>query len=127
MWARNGPEEHLKRLIEVPQSEIVLKRNAGLKGFGGRQVTHISVDSVPKQTIIRLVQAALNELIRAKELMESREVPLICEDKRLATVERIHIERIIKECGGDIVQAAKILGIGKTTIYRMRKRQEPQP
>jgi DNA-binding NtrC family response regulator len=41
--------------------------------------------------------------------------------RRLAAVERHTIVKVLKETNGDRVAAARILGIGKTTIYRKLK------
>ena len=38
--------------------------------------------------------------------------------KRLDAMERYAIEEVLKETKGDKIAAARILGIGKTTIYR---------
>jgi transcriptional regulator of acetoin/glycerol metabolism len=36
----------------------------------------------------------------------------------LAAMERVALLRAVKACDGDVVLAAKALGIGKTTLYR---------
>lgn len=47
---------------------------------------------------------------------------------RLQDLEKAEIERVIKECNGNITQAAKILGMGRATLYRKlkAKRRKPQ-
>jgi len=42
------------------------------------------------------------------------------EDLRAArrAQERAHVERVIAECGGNQAEAARRLGIGRTTLYR---------
>ena len=37
--------------------------------------------------------------------------------KTLAEVERDHIQHILRACGGKVVEASKILGIGRSTLY----------
>jgi two-component system response regulator HydG len=38
--------------------------------------------------------------------------------RRLADVEREHVMRVLEACGGQQIQAARILGIGRTTLWR---------
>jgi len=38
-------------------------------------------------------------------------------DRRLATVERTLIERVLDECGGNRSQAARLLGLNRSTLY----------
>jgi transcriptional regulator of acetoin/glycerol metabolism len=47
--------------------------------------------------------------------------------QRLAAAERHTIVRVLKETNGDKVAAARILGIGKTTIYRKLKEYSLNP
>jgi DNA-binding NtrC family response regulator len=47
--------------------------------------------------------------------------------QRLAAVERHTIVQVLKETNGDRVAAARILGIGKTTIYRKLKEYSLNP
>jgi transcriptional regulator of acetoin/glycerol metabolism len=44
--------------------------------------------------------------------------------KKLAAVERAHILQIYKECGWCISKTAKVLGIGRATLYRKLKEYE---
>jgi len=39
----------------------------------------------------------------------------------LAEVEQRHVLAAVKHCGGEISDAAKVLGIGRTTLYRKLK------
>lgn len=41
--------------------------------------------------------------------------------RRLADAEREHVIRVLEECGGRQVQAARALGIGRTTLWRKLK------
>ncbi len=51
--------------------------------------------------------------------LSSLTVPAPFEDERsLRNLERQHIQRILLECGGNKTEAARVLGIGLTTLYR---------
>ncbi|MFH1144679.1 MAG: helix-turn-helix domain-containing protein, partial [Candidatus Eisenbacteria bacterium] len=40
----------------------------------------------------------------------------------LAQVEDLHIRRVISDVGGNLSQAARVLGISRTTLWRKMKR-----
>ncbi len=42
--------------------------------------------------------------------------------RSLDEIERTHIERTIRECGGNLSQAARVLDIDRTTLYHKLKR-----
>jgi transcriptional regulator of acetoin/glycerol metabolism len=42
----------------------------------------------------------------------------------LAEVERAHVLRVLESCGGNQVQAAQVLGIGRTTLWRKIREYE---
>ncbi|MBW7865591.1 MAG: hypothetical protein GX580_11895 [Candidatus Hydrogenedens sp.] len=48
---------------------------------------------------------------RETEALERREMPL-------SQVERGHIERVLRECRGNQAEAARLLGIGRNTLWR---------
>lgn len=56
-----------------------------------------------------------------------RGMPPEAEAPRLEAVERQTIVKVLKETNGDKVAAARILGIGKTTIYRKLKEYAREP
>jgi transcriptional regulator with PAS, ATPase and Fis domain len=41
----------------------------------------------------------------------------------LAEIRRMHVERVLEVCNGNRVRAAEMLGIGRTSLYRMLKRR----
>ena len=43
----------------------------------------------------------------------------------LAEVERRHVLRVLEQVGGNKVQAAKILGINRATVYRIVNEPDP--
>ena len=42
--------------------------------------------------------------------------------QKLDDVERAHIERVLKDCGGNHSRAARILDIDRTTLYSRLRR-----
>ena len=47
-------------------------------------------------------------------------------DVSLASVERAHVERILRVCGGCVSEAARLLGIARTTLRRKLRTWERQ-
>ena len=43
------------------------------------------------------------------------------QQRTLAEVERTHVEQVIRACDGNLTQAAKILGVSRTTLYNKRQ------
>ncbi len=69
---------------------------------------------------------AEREIIDYRDLPEALQAVVIGEpeendadDLSLATVERRHIEKVLRLTGGNRARAAEILGISRTTIYRL--------
>jgi DNA-binding NtrC family response regulator len=80
------------------------------------------------QFLRKLVECAPRELIvrfRAGPARAKASVQMI-DYKKLDFVIRAHVEKIIRECDGNALEAARILGIGKTTIYRYMKKWRPK-
>lgn len=44
----------------------------------------------------------------------------------LEHVKHLHVERVLEMCGGNRVRAARILGIGRTSLYRFLKRRQQE-
>jgi DNA-binding NtrC family response regulator len=63
-----------------------------------------------------LAPADLPEQVRAARPRDPEATP----DLREATAEfeRVHILRVIEQCGGNKRKAAKLLGLGVTSLYR---------
>jgi two-component system, NtrC family, response regulator AtoC len=65
----------------------------------------------------------LPERIRARAAEAEKEDPN--ELLPLAEVERRHVLRVLEQVGGNKVQAAKILGINRATVYRIVNEPDP--
>jgi DNA-binding protein Fis len=76
------------------------------------------------QRVYQLGQQACHRALESIGADDSEEQSL-----DLSTVERATIAKALARCQGDKLRAAKVLGIGKTTLYRKvaRYKIEPQP
>jgi two-component system, response regulator RegA len=62
-----------------------------------------------------------------REPGEADETELQLETPSLARVEWEHIERVLRECGGNISKAARVLGIHRRTLqYKLSKFPQPR-
>jgi DNA-binding NtrC family response regulator len=63
-------------------------------------------------------------------VLEVRDLPLAVGDaageepqaRSLAAMEKDHVARVLRDCGGNVTQAAKVLGIDRATLYNKLKR-----
>jgi DNA-binding protein Fis len=75
-----------------------------------------------------VLQASTQGVVDVMRTLEDRltavwlEAPCHSPQLSLAEVDRIHILRVLELCGGNRLRAAKVLGIGKTTLYRFLQR-----
>jgi two-component system response regulator HydG len=65
----------------------------------------------------------LPERIRSRAAEAQNEDP--SELLPLADIERRHVLRVLEQVGGNKVQAAKILGINRATVYRIVNETDP--
>jgi two-component system response regulator HydG len=66
---------------------------------------------------------ARGAIIRPEHLPEELRSPPVAPSAgegplRLADVERAHVLRVLERCGGSQPEAARALGIGRTTLWR---------
>ena len=94
-------------------------------------VAHVWPGNVRELTN-RVVQActlAEGSLLAARDFFPERTDMVSTEpslSRARATAEREEIERVLAECGGRVGEAAKRLGISRTTLWK-RRREESQP
>ena len=70
---------------------------------------------------VALVDGSVLDVEHLPEEMAARPaapVPPAMTLRTLAEVEREHVKRVLEECGGSQVEAARILGIGRNTLWR---------
>jgi two-component system response regulator RegA len=85
-------------------------------------VKHGAYDYLCRPLDFARATKTLDEL--AERLQESRLSESADQDWRplpLSEMRRIHIERVLKTCNGNRVRAARVLGIGRTSLYRFLK------
>lgn len=59
-----------------------------------------------------------------EELLEARAPGEAPPERTLAQVERLHIERVLRGCEGNRAVAARVLGIGRNTLWRKLQKYE---
>lgn len=118
-----------ERRSDIP--ELARHFLANSSGAGGRQLrfTSEAMDYLTgrswsgnvrelKNAIEGAVMLTRNDLVDIEDL---RAVSPVCEGEdslsNLADLERVHISRMLNACNGNVVEAAKRLGIGKSTLY----------
>jgi len=76
---------------------------------------------------------AESEMIDVHDLpdrLRARTVEMKSDDEQgllpLSEVERRHVLRVLQSVGGNKVQAAKILGINRATVYRIVNEPDPE-
>ena len=69
------------------------------------RASYLSTDGCIQIRDLRLPEAAVEILSREEE-------------RSLAEVERQHIVEVLEKAGGNISQAAKLLGVSRPTVYR---------
>jgi len=95
----------------VRELQNVLRRAVVLAGDETIRVEHLPAPLLGETGALRGVPARA-----AKAEPEGRDAPHTL--PTLEELERRHIERAISACGGNLSQAARVLGIGRTTLYR---------
>ena len=65
---------------------------------------------------------AKGNAIQMAELPQDINHPILPEEKSIEAVTKIHIFKVLEEAKGNITQAAKTLGIRRTTLYNKLKK-----
>ena len=115
--------EQYRKLIRgiTPRAQIVLARYPWLGNVRELRSVLGSACMMAEGEMIDVRD--LPERIRARAAETKREDP--DEPLPLAEAERRHILRVLDQVGGNKVQASKILGINRATIYRIVNEPDP--
>lgn len=90
-------------------------------------IKHGAYDYLCKPLDFGRATKALDDL--ADQLQHARLSDATEQDWRplpLSEMRRIHIQRVLKTCNGNRVRAARVLGIGRTSLYRFLKSADKQ-
>ena len=74
-------------------------------------------DRIEARVLAKIKDALLELRLEDTEEMAKLDGPSVC----LNVVLRRHVERVLLECSGDKLKAARLLDVGKTTLYRWLK------
>ena len=114
--------------------KITVSNNQPVRGFAPETMALLERYHWPgnvrelENVIERTVSLAPGSLIMPDDLpaalRKAEAVPAAGDDALLSLeeVEKRHLNRVLKETGGNKVRAAKILGIDRRTLYRMAER-----
>ena len=131
----NGFEIHIPTLAERPSDIPILSRHffelgkyqakRPLRGISSEAMEYLRARRWPgnvrelRSCILRAISIASNEEIQVRDVSLGRHrseseggLPL-----SLMEVERQHIASVLDQCGGNVRNAARILGIGRSTLY----------
>ncbi len=115
--------ELLKRLKEsMPEVEVVIVTGYGSVTTAVDATKLGAVNYVPKPAHADMILAALDR---------GRAEPLVPRDPdyvppSLARAEWEHIQRVLEDCGGNVSQAARLLGLHRRTLQRKLNKYPPR-
>ena len=79
-------------------------------------------EDISLEHAVDLFSTAFDSAVAEAESQPEDDAPL----RSLAEVEEAHILRVLDRCGGSQVEAARVLGIGRNTLWRkLRRLQAP--
>jgi len=127
--------ERIEDLSEL--ARFFLERFAQLYGGGVRKIADEAMEEMQKHlwpgNVYELESVLRNGVLRSEgEVLQSHDLPLLAETNepkqsttgssrsvRLQDVVEQHVLRVLKECGGNKLRASEVLGISRSTLYRM--------
>lgn len=102
----------LNKTTPVPENDFILKLQKHLWKGNIRELKNVIERALILTDTSRLSADILPFELRSDSSMTEME------SFELATVEKIHIQRTLKHTGGNKTEAARLMGIGLTTLYR---------
>jgi DNA-binding NtrC family response regulator len=112
-----------KALHQDPGIFVILMSEVRSVDSAIQAIKHGAFDYLCKPLDYPRLTRALDDL--AEHLQQSRrssaEENLDWRPLPLSEMRRIHIQRVLKTCNGNRVRAARMLGIGRTSLYRFLK------
>jgi DNA-binding NtrC family response regulator len=127
-----------ERMEDFPElARYFLDRFAQLYGRGVREIADEAMERMQKHpwpgNVCELERVLQNGVLRSEgEVLEPHDLPPFAEagqpDKsttpmsknvRLKDVVEQHVLRVLKDCGGNKLRASEMLGISRSTLYRM--------
>jgi len=127
--------EHKEDMPELAKhffEQVRARAKRRLRGLVPDAVEFLTAQSWPgnvrelRNCIEAAVSMAVHELIAVEDLRAAASGKRGGRPLTLAEVEAQHIRAVLDSCNGHVVEAAKILGIGKTTLYdKLAQLSEP--
>ena len=119
-------KEDIEQLASIYLKEFNLKLNAKIRSFSPKlldKLQHLSWKGnirELKNLIERMVIMAEGDLLCEQDLPWEYHVETLNENSSLslANMEKLHISKVWKLCKGNKTEAASLLNIGLTTLYR---------
>ena len=127
-----------ERIEDLPElASYFLQRFAQLYGSGVREIADEAMERMQKHrwpgNVCELESVLRNGVLRSEgEVLHSHVLPLLAETSepeqsttganrsvRLQDVVEQHVLRVLKDCGGNKLRASELLGISRSTLYRM--------
>jgi DNA-binding NtrC family response regulator len=127
-----------ERMEDLPElARCFLERFATLYGRGVREIADEAIERMQKHrwpgNVRELESLLRNSVLRSEgEVLELHALPLFAETSepeqlttgtsvsiRLHDVVEQHVLRVLKNCGGNKLRASEMLGISRSTLYRM--------
>ena len=121
LGADSGLDAIQKILARCPQARIVVLTGYGSIATAVKATKLGAVGYLMKPTDVDQVERALLE-----EDDEEGELPIPDEFQSLYRHEREYIEFVLNECGGNISQAARRLGLHRQSLQRKLRKYTPQ-
>ena len=127
-----------ERMEDLPElARCFLERFAQLYGRGVREIADEAMERMQKYrwpgNVGELESVMRNGVLQSEgEVFESHHLPMFAEANRpeqsttsasrsvrLQDVVEQHVLRVLKDCGGNKLRASEVLGISRSTLYRM--------